>query len=74
MAERLGNEVIEFKDVSKGYGDRLLIDKRQLSRLADQHLARVGFLAALQHAKQRRFAGAVRADDADDGACGDLEA
>jgi sulfate-transporting ATPase len=27
VAERLGNEVIEFKDVSKGYGDRLLVDK-----------------------------------------------
>jgi energy-dependent translational throttle protein EttA len=27
VAERLGNEVIEFKDVSKAYGDRLLIDK-----------------------------------------------
>src|SRR5689334_21922166 len=27
VAERLGNEVIEFKDVSKGYADRLLIDK-----------------------------------------------
>jgi len=26
VAERLGNEVIEFKSVSKGYGDRLLID------------------------------------------------
>ncbi len=26
VAERLGNEVIEFKDVSKGYGDRMLID------------------------------------------------
>jgi sulfate-transporting ATPase len=25
-AERLGNEVIEFKNVSKGYGDRLLIE------------------------------------------------
>ncbi|MCX8006214.1 MAG: ATP-binding cassette domain-containing protein, partial [Burkholderiaceae bacterium] len=25
--ERLGNEVIEFVDVSKGYGDRLLIDR-----------------------------------------------
>ena len=25
--ERLGNEVIEFKNVSKAYGDRLLIDK-----------------------------------------------
>ena len=27
VAERLGNEVIEFKAVSKGYGDRLLIDQ-----------------------------------------------
>ena len=27
VAERLGNEVIEFKDVSKSFGDRLLIDK-----------------------------------------------
>ena len=26
MAERLGNEVIEFKDVSKSFGDRLLVD------------------------------------------------
>ena len=26
VAERLGNEVIEFKNVSKGFGDRLLID------------------------------------------------
>src|SRR3954451_13988073 len=27
VAERLGNEVIEFKEVSKGFGDRLLVDK-----------------------------------------------
>src|SRR5436305_209207 len=27
VAERLGNEVIEFKAVSKGFGERLLIDK-----------------------------------------------
>jgi sulfate-transporting ATPase len=27
VAERLGNEVIEFDNVSKAYGDRLLIDK-----------------------------------------------
>jgi sulfate-transporting ATPase len=27
VADRLGSEVIEFKDVSKGYADRLLIDK-----------------------------------------------
>ena len=27
VAERLGNEVIELKDVSKGYGERLLMEK-----------------------------------------------
>ena len=27
VAERLGNNVIDFDDLSKGYGDRLLIDK-----------------------------------------------
>src|SRR3954465_9789406 len=31
VAERLGNEVIEFKGVSKGFGDRLLIDKLSFS-------------------------------------------
>jgi sulfate-transporting ATPase len=30
VAERLGNEVIELKAVSKGYGERLLIDKLSL--------------------------------------------
>ncbi len=27
VAERLGNEVIEFTDVTKGFGDRMLLDK-----------------------------------------------
>jgi sulfate-transporting ATPase len=31
VAERLGNEVIELREVSKGYGDRLLIDKLSFS-------------------------------------------
>ncbi|OZB45925.1 MAG: energy-dependent translational throttle protein EttA [Thiomonas sp. 13-66-29] len=31
FAERLGNQVIEFRDVSKSYGDRLLIDKLSFS-------------------------------------------
>jgi len=31
VAERLGDSVIEFKNVSKGYGDRLLIDKLSFS-------------------------------------------
>ncbi len=30
VAERLGNEVIEFENVSKGYGERLLIDNLSL--------------------------------------------
>ena len=34
VAERLGDAVIEFKDVSKGYGDRLLIDNLSLQRSA----------------------------------------
>ncbi len=31
MADRLGNEVIEFVNVSKAYGDRLLIDNLNFS-------------------------------------------
>jgi len=31
VAERLGDSVIEFKDVTKGFGDRLLIDKLSFS-------------------------------------------
>ena len=31
VAERLGDQVIEFKNVSKGYGDRLLIDNLSFS-------------------------------------------
>ncbi|MBI3524479.1 MAG: energy-dependent translational throttle protein EttA [Betaproteobacteria bacterium] len=31
VAERLGNDVIEFKEVSKGFGERLLIDKLNFS-------------------------------------------
>ncbi len=31
VAERLGNEVIEFSNVSKGYGERLLIDRLSFS-------------------------------------------
>ncbi len=31
VAERLGNQVIEFHEVSKGFGDRMLIDKLSFS-------------------------------------------
>ena len=34
VAERLGDQVIELKDVSKGYGDRLLIDDLVVQRAA----------------------------------------
>ncbi|MCK7497098.1 MAG: hypothetical protein MZW92_44225 [Comamonadaceae bacterium] len=34
VGERLGNEVIEFNDVSKGFGDRLLIDNLVVQRAA----------------------------------------
>ena len=44
----------------------VLVDVAQLDRFADPHLAAVGLLLAHDHAKQRRLAGAVGADDADD--------
>ena len=53
---------------------RLWSTKATLRGLADGHLAAVGLLGALDHAEQRRLAGAVGADDADDGACRHLEA
>ena len=34
---RLGNVVIDFQDVSKGYGDRLLIDELKSQHSARQH-------------------------------------
>ncbi|KMS64631.1 hypothetical protein BVRB_018280, partial [Beta vulgaris subsp. vulgaris] len=51
-----------------------LVDKGQLGGLADLDRAAVRLLHALQHAEQRRLAGAVGADDADDGAGRHLEA
>src|SRR3569833_2309565 len=41
VAERLGNEVIEFKNVSKAFGDRLLIDQGEFHRRADHDLAAI---------------------------------
>ena len=37
VAERLGNEVIEFKNVSKSFGDRLLIDNLSFKVPAGRH-------------------------------------
>src|SRR5438309_4419405 len=46
---------------------------RQLHRASDADLSGIGLLPAEDHAKQRRFAGAVRADDADDRPRRDLQ-
>src|SRR3954470_21216283 len=44
-----------------------LVDVRELHGLADGDLAAIGLFRSGDHAKQRRLAGAIRADDADDG-------
>ena len=51
-----------------GQGVAALVDVAQLDRRADLQLALVGLLLAHDHAEQRRLAGAVGADDADDAA------
>jgi hypothetical protein len=51
-----------------------LLDERHLRGRADLDGAAVGLLLARDHAEQRRLAGAVRADDADDRAGRHLEA
>ena len=45
-----------------------LVHVHQLDRLAHDHLALVGLVDSGDHLEQRRLAGAVGADDADDGA------
>ena len=42
VAERLGNEVIEFDGVSKGFGDRLLIDNRSFKAPAGAIVGIIG--------------------------------
>jgi len=51
-----------------------LVDIGELDGIANLDLARIRLLLADQHAEQRRLAGAVRADDADDGAWRHVEA
>ena len=51
-----------------------LVDVGELDRLADLQRARVGLLLPGDHPQQRRLAGAVRADHADDPAAGQVEA
>src|SRR5262249_6233824 len=45
-----------------------LVDVAERDGLADANVAAVGLLLISDHAKERRLAGAVRADDADDAA------
>ena len=51
-----------------------LVDVGELDRLAEAQRAAVGLLLAGDHAEQRRLAGAVGADDADDAAARQREA
>ena len=51
-------------------GVAVLIDVGRHDRVADAQLAAVGLLLADDHPEQRRLAGAVGADDADDAAAG----
>ena len=60
--------------LSRSQAFAALVDEGQLRGRADHHLAAVGLFHALDHAEQRRLAGAVGADDADDGAGRHLEA
>src|SRR5512145_2709858 len=50
-----------------------LLDVGELHGLADRNLAGIGLLSSRDHAKERRLAGAVRTDDADDGTGRHLE-
>src|SRR6185369_12428429 len=45
-----------------------LVDVREQYGVADRQRSRIGLFAAGDHAEQRRLAGAVGADDADDSA------
>ena len=55
VAERLGNEVIEFKNVSKSFGDRLLIDNLSFKVPAGRHRRH-------HRPQRRRQVDAVQAD------------
>src|SRR5262245_65759394 len=54
-------------------GVTALVDVRQLDRVADAQRPAVGLFLAGDHAEQRRLAGPVRPDDADDAAARQVE-
>src|SRR5689334_13559983 len=62
VAERLGNEVIEFKNVSKGYGERLLIDKLSFKVPAGAIIGIIGPNGAGKSTLFRMITGAEKPD------------
>jgi energy-dependent translational throttle protein EttA len=65
VAERLGNEVIEFKDLSKSYGDRLLIDKLNFKIPAGAIVGIIGPNGAGKSTLFRMLAGREQPDSGD---------
>ncbi len=65
VAERLGNEVIEFKNVSKGYGDRLLIDNLNFKVPAGAIVGIIGPNGAGKSTLFRMLAGREQPDSGD---------
>ena len=62
VAERLGNEVIEFKDVRKSYGDRMLMDGLSFKVPAGAIVGIIGPNGAGKSTLFRMIAGQERAD------------
>jgi sulfate-transporting ATPase len=62
VAERLGGKVIEFKNVSKGYGDRLLIDNVSFSVPAGAIVGVIGPNGAGKSTLFRMIAGKEKPD------------
>jgi sulfate-transporting ATPase len=65
VGDRLGNEVIEFVDVSKGYGDRLLIDKLSFKVPAGAIVGIIGPNGAGKSTLFRMISGQDRPDSGD---------
>ncbi|HYD96760.1 MAG TPA: energy-dependent translational throttle protein EttA, partial [Noviherbaspirillum sp.] len=65
VAERLGNEVIEFKNVSKAFGDRLLIDNLSFKIPAGAIVGIIGPNGAGKSTLFRMIAGKEQPDSGD---------